>query len=93
MLYVDAVIDSSRYFVLRMKDPKSDRSVNIGCGFRDREVAFDFKNCLNEYVRYIDRMAAAEEMQAVREEGKVVPEGGDSGDQEVSSVLCVVACC
>lgn len=26
-----------------------------GVGFRDREVSFDFKNVLNEYVRYVDR--------------------------------------
>jgi adaptin ear-binding coat-associated protein 1/2 len=62
--YVDAVIDSSRYFVLRLKDPKSTRTTNIGIGFRERETAFDIKNSLNEYVRFIDRMAKADEMQA-----------------------------
>ena len=60
--YVDAVIDSSRYFVLRLKDPKSTRTTNIGVGFRERETAFDVKNALNEYVRFIDRMAKAEEI-------------------------------
>jgi hypothetical protein len=50
--FVDAVIDSSRYFVLRIKDPNSSRSVNIGVGFRERDTAFDFKSSLNEYVRY-----------------------------------------
>ena len=60
--YVDAVIDSSRYYVIRLKDPNSNRHVNIGIGFREREVAFDFKNALNEYVKYIDRMALAEKM-------------------------------
>ena len=63
--YVDSVIDSSRYFVIRLKDPKSTRTTNIGIGFRERDVAFDFKNCLNEYVRYIDRMAKADEMKAI----------------------------
>jgi adaptin ear-binding coat-associated protein 1/2 len=60
--YVDAVIDSSRYFVLKLKDPKSTRTQNIGIGFRERETAFDLKNALNEYVRYIERMAKADEM-------------------------------
>ena len=35
-----------------MKDPNSSRSTNLGIGFRERETAFDFKSCLNEYVRY-----------------------------------------
>jgi hypothetical protein len=83
--YVDAVIDSSRYFVLRMKDPKSGRSVNIGCGFRDREVAFDFKNSLNEYVRYIDRQAAAEQMQASRDLGET-GESSDDADKDENVV-------
>ncbi len=59
---VDSVIDSSRYFVLRLKDPSSERTTNIGIGFREREVAFDLKNTINEYVRYVDRMAKAEEL-------------------------------
>ena len=36
----------------RVKDPNSSRSTNLGIGFRERETAFDFKSCLNEYVRY-----------------------------------------
>jgi adaptin ear-binding coat-associated protein 1/2 len=78
--FVDSVIDSSRYFVLRLKDPKSSRTTNIGIGFRERDVAFDFKNCLNEYVRYIDRMAKAEEMHT------------SAVDQEVcAAFVCVVS--
>lgn len=60
--FVDAVIDSSRYYVLRLKDPKSSRTTLIGVGFREREQAFDFKNCLNEYVKFVDRMYLASKM-------------------------------
>jgi len=61
--YVDAVIDSSRYYVLRIQDPKNPtRSVHIGVGFRERDTSFDFKNALNDYVRFIDRMALADQM-------------------------------
>jgi len=60
--YVDAVIDSSRYYVLRIKDPKSSRTTLIGIGFRERDQAFDFKNCLNEYVRFVDRMHLADKL-------------------------------
>lgn len=45
-----------------MKDPNSTRTTNLGIGFRERDAAFDFKNSLNEYVRYVDRMSAAEQM-------------------------------
>ena len=50
--FVDAVIDSSRYYVIKLKDPSSTKTLNIGIGFRERETAFDFKSALNEYVRY-----------------------------------------
>ena len=50
------------FFLIRVKDPNSSRTVNIGVGFRERETAFDFKSALNEYVRYVDRMALATQM-------------------------------
>lgn len=71
MYFVDGVIDSSRYYVLRLQDRASTRSVLMGIGFRERDVAFDFKNALNDYVRYVDRMATAEKAKLMR---------GESGD-------------
>ncbi|CAM9806718.1 unnamed protein product, partial [Ectocarpus fasciculatus] len=63
--FVDAVIDSSRYYVLRIKDPNhATRSAIIGIGFRERDIALDFKHVLNEYVRYVGRMAQAQELAA-----------------------------
>lgn len=66
--FVDGVIDSSRYYVLRLKDRASSRSVLIGIGFRERDTAFDFKNALNDYVRYIDRMSTADKAKVMRNE-------------------------
>jgi adaptin ear-binding coat-associated protein 1/2 len=57
--YVDGVIDSSRYFVLKIKDINSERSVYIGVGFRERDCAFEFKNAINDYIRYLDRKGKA----------------------------------
>jgi hypothetical protein len=62
--FVDAVIDSSRYYVVRIKDPKSTRTTLIGVGFRERDDAFDLKNCLNEYVKFINRMDLASQLAA-----------------------------
>lgn len=60
--FVDAVIDSSRYYVVRIKDPKSARTTLIGVGFREREDAFDLKNSLNDYVKFINRMNLASQL-------------------------------
>ena len=67
--FVDSVIDSSRYYVLRIKDPASSRTTLLGIGFREREVAFDFKSVLNEYVRYVDRVDAAKKLAERRAAG------------------------
>jgi hypothetical protein len=48
--------------VIRVKDPKSSRTTLIGIGFRERDQAFDFKNALNEYIRYIDRSNLANKL-------------------------------
>jgi len=67
--FVDAVIDSSRYYVLRIKDPASTRTTLLGVGFRERETAFDLKNVLNEYVRFVDRMDTAKRLAEMRANG------------------------
>lgn len=102
--FVDAVIDSSRYYVLRIKDPNpgSLRSTLLGIGFRDREVSFDFKNVLNEYVRFVDRMDAAKKLAERRAAGdnsadliELCSSPGSQGNDTVSyldilSLLCPV---
>jgi hypothetical protein len=60
--FVDAVIDSSRYYVVRIKDPNSSRTTLLGVGFRERDDAFDLKNSLNDYVKFINRMDLASQM-------------------------------
>lgn len=47
--FVEAVVDSTRYFVVRVKDAKADREALIGLGFRDREEAGDFRTALAKY--------------------------------------------
>lgn len=91
--FVDAVIDSSRYYVLRLKDRMSTRSLLVGIGFRERDTSFDFKNCLNDYVRYVDRMSAAEKSKAMwaddhREiEGKVTSDMTEKTGADVTPSL------
>lgn len=53
--YVEAVLDSTRYFVVRVKDDKAKREALIGLGFRDREEASDFRAALSKYEQDITR--------------------------------------
>ena len=61
--FVEEVVDSSRYFVLRLVDQKrNNRHAQIGAGFRERDEAIQFKESLYGYVSGIRREIQAEEM-------------------------------
>jgi adaptin ear-binding coat-associated protein 1/2 len=47
--YVEAVMDSTRYFVIRVKDEKTEREALIGLGFRERDESADFRAALQKY--------------------------------------------
>ena len=83
--FVDSVIDSSRYYVIRLKDRMSTRSLLVGIGFRERDTSFDFKNCLNDYVRYVDRMSAAEKSKALWSETNCELRGNGASASTVKS--------
>eukprot|EP00747_Dinoflagellata_sp_TGD_P168326 gnl/TRDRNA2_/TRDRNA2_194467_c0_seq1.p1 gnl/TRDRNA2_/TRDRNA2_194467_c0~~gnl/TRDRNA2_/TRDRNA2_194467_c0_seq1.p1 ORF type:complete len:428 (+),score=106.67 gnl/TRDRNA2_/TRDRNA2_194467_c0_seq1:112-1395(+) len=52
--YVERVLDSSRYFVLKITN--GARHAFIGLGFEDRNDAFDFNVSLNDFkTTYVDR--------------------------------------
>jgi hypothetical protein len=95
--FVESVVDSSRYFVLRLQDKvNANRTAMIGVGFRERESSFDFKSVLNEYVRYVDRTAKAEQItkeidilgldstESTDENGIHGKDGVGSGDDDIN---------
>ena len=65
--YCEAVVDSSRYFVLRIVDPRTGRAAHIGVGFRQREDASNFRLALQDYERSLQRERAAQQKQAENE--------------------------
>lgn len=60
--FVEAVVDSSRYFVVRISDQKTGRHANIGVGFRERDDASNFRMALQEYERSLERERTAQAM-------------------------------
>eukprot|EP01099_Mayorella_cantabrigiensis_P004257 TRINITY_DN318_c0_g1_i1.p1 TRINITY_DN318_c0_g1~~TRINITY_DN318_c0_g1_i1.p1 ORF type:complete len:320 (+),score=108.43 TRINITY_DN318_c0_g1_i1:99-1058(+) len=55
---VEAVIDSSRYFVLRIEDGKGHHAF-IGMGFTERNQAFDFSATLQDHTRHVQQAKEA----------------------------------
>jgi len=53
--YVRPVADSSRYFAVRVTDEKGGREAVVGLGFRERDEAADFVQCLHNYQSAIAR--------------------------------------
>ena len=65
---VNKVIDSSRYFVLRVVPPKDAQSGKVatrraflGVGFRERSTAMDFRAALDDHLRLVRRQSSASE--------------------------------
>jgi hypothetical protein len=61
--YVEAVGDSTRYFVVRVTDEKAGREALIGLGFREREEAADFRAALDRYQSDITKERTQRAMQ------------------------------
>lgn len=72
---VEAVVDSSRYFVLRIDDGKG-RHAFIGLGFSERNFAFDFTAALSDFNKHSRaKEEAAKEFAKASQVDLSIPEG------------------
>ncbi len=58
---VEAVLDSSRYFVIRISD--SGRKAFVGIGFTDRGDSFDFNVALQDHFKWLKQSKEIEEQE------------------------------
>jgi len=76
--WVNPVVDSSRYFALRIKDGKSGREAFVGVGFRERTDAVNFRMSIEDYINSLKREEKAAELQREFEQSLSVGEKSSS---------------
>ena len=79
---VEPVVDSSRYFVIRLEDAVSKRHAFVGLGFAQRDNSTDFKMALSEVQTARDRDKEAQRRKAAHQ--AAVQGGGEAPTAEVT---------
>jgi hypothetical protein len=86
--WVEPVVDSSRYFAMRIRDSKTGREAFIGLGFRERNDATNFRMTMEDYVAALKREEKAQELhrrfeQALEDQSG---EGQDGAEQSLPAM-------
>ncbi|XP_076124220.1 adaptin ear-binding coat-associated protein 2 isoform X1 [Alosa pseudoharengus] len=63
---VEAVTDSSRYFVVRIEDGNAGRHAFIGLGFADRGDSFDFNVALQDHFKWVKQESELAKQEAIQ---------------------------
>jgi len=80
--WVNPVVDSSRYFAIRIEDPITKREAFVGVGFRERTDATNFRMSMEDYINSLKREAKAVELQKKFEESLTVSKGEDGSEEK-----------
>ncbi|XVE86361.1 hypothetical protein DITRI_Ditri18aG0028900 [Diplodiscus trichospermus] len=90
---VEPVIDSSRYFVLRIEENIGGRLRHafIGIGFRERTEAYDFQAALHDHMKYLNKKKTAEEMEQQFQNTSSVDYSLKEGETLVLQIKNVIA--
>ncbi|KAL5229996.1 hypothetical protein ABZP36_028772 [Zizania latifolia] len=67
---VETVLDSSRYFVLRIEDGRGKHAF-VGLGFNERNEAFDFNVALSDHEKYVKREHEKETASEENDDGQI----------------------
>eukprot|EP01023_Acetabularia_acetabulum_P015562 TRINITY_DN17591_c1_g1_i3.p1 TRINITY_DN17591_c1_g1~~TRINITY_DN17591_c1_g1_i3.p1 ORF type:complete len:267 (+),score=34.10 TRINITY_DN17591_c1_g1_i3:75-803(+) len=78
---VEQVVDSSRYFVIKIVDRESKRHAFVGIGFRERHAASNFTAALDDYRQYLRRKNEADKIQEKEEQQPKVDYSLKPGEQ------------
>uniref|UniRef100_A0A0N5ALE0 Ubiquitin-conjugating enzyme E2 J2 n=1 Tax=Syphacia muris TaxID=451379 RepID=A0A0N5ALE0_9BILA len=65
---IEPVIDSSRYFVIRLKNDNGQVAF-VGMGFRDRGDSFDLNVALQDHFKYVEKVNKMEKDEELHNEG------------------------
>ena len=57
--FVEPVVDSSRYFVMKIQDHVSGKKGIVGLGFKDRNESFDFQASILDFIKMVRRQYIA----------------------------------
>jgi len=62
--YIDKVSDSSRFFVIKIKNPKSGKVLPIGIGFSDRSAATSLNASVDDFIQQVKRQIEYNKMKS-----------------------------
>eukprot|EP00579_Thalassiosira_antarctica_P012816 CAMPEP_0201934112 /NCGR_PEP_ID=MMETSP0903-20130614/32942_1 /ASSEMBLY_ACC=CAM_ASM_000552 /TAXON_ID=420261 /ORGANISM="Thalassiosira antarctica, Strain CCMP982" /LENGTH=274 /DNA_ID=CAMNT_0048474235 /DNA_START=201 /DNA_END=1023 /DNA_ORIENTATION=- len=86
--WVNPVVDSSRYFAVRIKDSKTGREAFIGVGFRERTDATNFRMSIEDYINSLKREEKATALREKFEQSLSLGDqsSGESGDANLEKL-------
>ncbi|KAL7451866.1 hypothetical protein ACHAWC_006691 [Mediolabrus comicus] len=90
--WVESVIDSSRYFAVRIRDSKTGREAFIGVGFRERNDATNFRMTMEDYCNDLRKEEKAQELhrqfeQSIEDQSCEKEDGVSEGQSSLPPVI------